>query len=180
MKKLYASDMLTSSTPEQVSKLFQLDQATPEQWRPEDLRAMVRHQMSAPLEFDLGTVKLSQLEQKTAAESLTDAARSDIKSFGDLLSTDRPPLELLRLSQKFFKQNVASSSKGSPEQRIAYLFYLLSIVAARTRLKVKTSKLSDMELLNGIQSMVNRTWIDDRVRALLEDGRRRIATESSR
>jgi hypothetical protein len=180
MKKLYASELVTSSTPEQISKLLQLDQATPEQWRPEDLRAMVRHQMSAPLEFDLGTVKLSQLDQKTGAESLTDAARSDIKSFGDLLQSDRPPLELLKLSQKFFKQNVAASSKGSMEQKIAYLFYLLSIVAARTRLEVKTSKLSDKELLNGIQSMVNGTWIDDQVRELLEDGRRRITSETSR
>jgi hypothetical protein len=180
MKKLYATDIVSSSTPEQVAKLLQLDQTTPEPWSPEDLPAMVRHQMSAPLEFDLGSVKLSQLEQKTITELLTGAAGSGVKTFGDLLRSDKPPLELLKLSQKFFKQNVTSTSKGSPEQKVAYLFYLLSIVAARIRLGVKTSKLSDKELLKGIQSIVSRSWINDQVRELLEDGQRWIAPESSR
>ena len=175
MKKLYATEVVISSTPEQVSKLLQLDPATPEQWQQVDLHAMVRHQMSAQLAFDLGSIKLSQPEHKTATDSLTEAARSDVTTFADLFGSNRPPLELLKLSHKFFRQNVTSSPKGSPEQKVAYLFYLLSIVTARVRLDVKITKLSDQDLLQGIRSTINRDWVDDRMRTLLEEGRRRIS-----
>ena len=41
------------SRAEQLSKIMSLDETTPDAWTEEDLPAMLRHQMSAPLEFDL-------------------------------------------------------------------------------------------------------------------------------
>ena len=175
MKKLYATDLLFTSTPEQVSRLLKLDQTNSESWHAEDLRSMVRHQMAAPLSFDLGSIPLSPAEQKTAAETLAQATRSDIPTFGDLFQTEHPPIELLKLCQKFFKQNAMSHPKGSPEQQVGYLFYLLSIVTARVRTGINPSKLSDADQLHGIQSILDRAWIDEPIRQLLVQGQRRIA-----
>src|SRR6266571_3662048 len=161
MAESYSSKVVFKSTPEQVSKLLRMDETSVEPWQPEDLRAMVRHQLSAPVEFDVRSVKLSQLEQDTLNRSLRDPPRSGIWTFADLFYSLHPPVELLRFSHKFFKQNVSNSPKGSPNQKLAYLFYLLSIVVARIRAGVRISKLPDDELLRSIQSVINRHWLDE-------------------
>src|SRR3989442_3934787 len=92
MKKSYAEQMVSTSTPAKLSVLLKLDPKTSESWGTEDLRALIRHQMAAPLEFALGSVKLSQAQQQTATESLTQASRSNIATFGDLFQIPKPPL----------------------------------------------------------------------------------------
>jgi hypothetical protein len=180
MKKSYAAVVVSTSTPGQLSKLLRLSPKTSESWQPEDLRAMVLHQMSALLAFDLGSLKLSPPGQTTASESLEAAARSDIKTFADLFQSPHPPIELLRLSHKFFKEQVTGHRQDSPEHKIACLFYILSIFVARLRLEVKISRLTDEELLRSVNSMIDRPWVDERVRGLLGDGRRRMSSEKSR
>jgi hypothetical protein len=166
--------MLSSSTVEQVSALLRLDESASEKWEAEDLRQMVQHQMAAPLEFDLCSVKLSEAEQQMAAELLNTAGSSGTTTFGDLFRSPTPPLELLRLSQKFFKTNLTSHRDGSPEYKVAYVFYLLSIVAARVRHGVKISRLPDKDLLHVIKSVAGWSWIDEEIRQLLAEGKRRI------
>jgi len=168
--------MVSRSTPEQLSVLLKLDPKTSESWGTQDLRALISHQMAAPLDFDLGSVKLSQAQQQTATESLTEANKSNIRTFGELFHAPHPPLELLRLSQKFFKQNFTNSPKDSPEQKVAYLFYLLSIVAARIRTGVNISKLPDEQQLKVIESLMKRSWVEERIRKLLVEGRKRISS----
>jgi len=176
MTETYSSKVVFASTPEQVSKLLQLDETNSEQWGPEDLRAMVRHRMATPLQFDLAGLELSELQKRTAAAFLTEASGSGIRTFGDLFQTPHPPLELLKLAQKFFKQNVARYTKGSPDQKVAYLFYLLSIVVAKIRNGKEISNLSRDELLHNVQSMMKRPWVDELTRELLAAGRRRISS----
>ena len=110
--------------------------------------------------------------------SLESASGSEIKTFGALFQSPLPPMDLLRLSQRFFKRNVARCSKASPEQRIAYLFYLLCIVVARVRRGVKTSRLPDADLLESIKTMMAFAWVEDPIRALLAEARKRIVTGS--
>jgi hypothetical protein len=176
MAETYSSKVVFASTAEQISRLLQLDQGTAESWEPDDLRSMARHQMAAPLDFDLGSSKLNEPRQKSPGVALTNAARSEINTFEDLFTHSHPPLELLKLSQKFFKQNVAMHPKGSVEQKVAYLFYLLSIVVARVRAGVKISKLTDDEQRQAIKSMMGQPWVDDEIKELLAEGRKRLAS----
>ena len=180
MKKSYASDVVFLSTPEQISQLLHLDETKPEPWQEDDLPAMIQHQMSAPLEFDLGSAKLSGSELKTASESFASATHSNIRTFGELLKNPRPPLDLLRLSQKFFRQKVKEHPKGSSEQKLSYLFYLLSIVVARIRHGANISRLTDDEQLQAIKSMIKKTWVEEKILELLSEGRKRIGAGSDR
>jgi hypothetical protein len=180
MAESYSSKVVHKSTPEQVSKLMRLDETTPEAWQREDLTAMVRHQLSATLEFDLSTLNLDANQQEIVTQSGRGPARSGLRTFGELFQASRPQVDLLRLSQKFFKQRVAQNVKGSPEQKVAYLFYLLSILVARIRAGVRISKLPDPELVCGIRSVLNRPWVAQPLKELLLDRQKRIAQESSR
>src|SRR5215471_6746370 len=170
MKKSYAADFVKRSSPERLSVLLKIDPSASDSWGAEDLSGLARHQMQAPLDFDLRSVSLERAQQQTASESLTDAGRSNIATFGDLFGNPSPPLKLLKLAQKFFKQNFVDSPKGSPEQKVAYVFYVLSIVAARVRHNVNISKLADEQQVRAIESIMERSWVSPEIRRLLANG----------
>jgi hypothetical protein len=78
-------------------------------WRPEDLAAMFRHQMSAPILVDLGS-----FDVRTAARltTLSQAQGLLLKSFSDLFQHPAPPVELLELVKNFAKANVDHPEAG--------------------------------------------------------------------
>jgi hypothetical protein len=81
-----------------------------------------------------------------------------------LFRSSTPPLELLKLSKKFFKSKVPDASSGNPEQKLAYLFYVLSIVVAKVRNGARISNLTEGQLLKAIESMLKRPWVDNEIR----------------
>ena len=137
---------------------------------------MVQHQLSAPLQFDLGGVELPELEQGPAKQALASATASGIITFTGLFQSSHPPLPLLRLSQNFFKQNIRRHPQDSPSKKVNYLFYLLSIVTARVRVGANITRLTDAQQLQAIDSMSNRPWVDEQLRQLLAEGRKQITS----
>ena len=180
MADSYSSKVLSNSTPEQMSKLMRLDESTPEKWQRDDLVSMARHQLLAPLEFDLLSLGLNAAEQKSVTHSGNRGAHSHLKTFRDLFQSSDPPCALLKLSHRFFKQRVTNHHKDSSEHKIAYLFYLLSIVAARVRTGERISKLTDKQLLDSIQLEASLPWVDPQIKELLVEGRNKIALRSKR
>ena len=162
-----SSEAVFPSSTEQLAKLMNLDEATPDAWSEEDLAAMLRHQFVAPLEFDLSTVELKGRQAKNRDETLTGAAMERIRTFEDLLFHREPPLELLKLSKEFFKRRLQRCKKDSPEWNLAYLFYLLSILAAGDR-SSKISSLTSREMRKGIKCALERRWMEKRTRQFLE------------
>lgn len=157
----------------QLSKLLELEPATPDAWAGRDLPAMLRHQYAASLEFDLGSPKLARRAAWSRKLLLGDAAGGGIRCFADLLCHPEPPLELLKLSKEFFKARTRLCKKSSPEWKVAYLFYLLSIVVAGERASL-LSKLSPADLLKGIGWAVKQGWVDERTRKLVLSARKRL------
>jgi len=143
-----------------------LDASMPDVWQEADLPALLRHQLSAPLGFDLRTFPGSEAEERTRDESLAEAASASIKTFEDLFFRGDPPLRLLRLSKDFFKNRIQESPKDSRERRLAYLFYLVSILAAGERAD-QDSRLSSGELRKALQWALTQKWVDEQTRALL-------------
>ncbi len=174
MNESYSTRIMFLSTDAQVSKLMELRRKT------QDPAALLQHQMESPLNFDLGTVMVSELQRKKTTESFAEATRSSIETFRDLFTNRNPPLELLKLSQKFFKHRLALEQGESINQKVFYLFYLLSIVTARVRCRVNISKLTNEQQLRTIKSIVKQTWVGDQIRELLAEGQRRISSELGR
>jgi hypothetical protein len=132
-------------------------------WRPEELTAIFRHQMSAPVLVDLGGY-----DPGTAArlKRLSDAQSLLLKSFSDLFHHPAPPLELLELTKDFAKANMDHAQSSLPGEVAAALYYT-SIAAALVRLGARITRLADAELRRGLLWTSDQVWLDAETKQLL-------------
>lgn len=144
-------------------------------WRPDELGAIFRHQMRAPIVVDLGgfdPVISSRLKQLSDAQSLL------LKSFGDLFQHPVPPLELLTLTKEFSKANMDHPEASLP-QEVAGVLYYASIAAAFVRLDQRISQLKNSELQRGLLWAQGQPWVDAPTRELLAAALTRLAQETT-
>src|SRR5271168_3421986 len=82
-------------------------------WQPEELAAIFKHQMSAPIMVDLAS-----FDQETASrlKNLSEAQGLLLKSFADLFAHPAPPVELLILIKDFAKANRDQPGSGLPPE----------------------------------------------------------------
>jgi hypothetical protein len=153
-----------------LSRIMHLDEAVSTEWNEADLAAMLRHQLAAPLAFDLAAPALPNVDRPLRDQALQAAKKMGIKSFRDLLTQPKPPLELLKLVKDLFKHHAGASSKRRPEQEVAYLMYLLTILVARTRLGCEITQLTKTDLRRGYEWAASRPWVDDENKALFASG----------
>jgi len=125
-------------------------------WIREDLQAILRHQLQAPLAVDLGGMRgrdAQHIETMASARGLT------LRSFGDLLAHEHPPVDLLILTKEFAKRNLVSPESHIPRE-VARVLYYASIAVARLRCGTSISRLPDADLSSGISWCRERAWID--------------------
>ncbi|HEY5910616.1 MAG TPA: hypothetical protein VJA21_08440 [Verrucomicrobiae bacterium] len=157
----------------QLSKIMELDPTTADLWTGRDLPAMLRHQLAASLEFDLGSFKLAGPAVRNRKHALAEAAAAGVRSFADLLFRPEPPFELLKLSKEFFKARTQVCHKSSPEWKVAYLFYLLSILAAGEHAPT-LSTLPSADLFRAAGWALKQTWVDEKTRERILAARKRL------
>jgi hypothetical protein len=140
-------------------------------WRTEELAAIFRHQMSAPMVVDLGI-----FDERTATRlrTLSEAQGLLLKSFGDLFHHPAPLIELLEMVKDFAKANVDHPESGLPGE-IATALYYTSIAAALVRLDTRITQLSDAHLLAGLRGTLEQTWLDEPTRGLLAQALAKVA-----
>jgi len=144
-------------------------------WDSDELAAVLQHQLAAPVEFDL-----TYLEKKRprSLDTLHSVQGPPITSFRDLFHHPHPPIELLRSTKEFAKASRSRPEAPLPEE-IATLLYLLSIVAAMTRLGRRITKLDDQGLRHALQWALDQPWVDHQTRKLLQEGLRAVDVEES-
>jgi hypothetical protein len=135
-------------------------------WRESELEAILRHQLSTAVEFDLGRMNhgsAQKLSMASAAEGLL------LRSYGDLFRHPCPPVELLILTKDFAKRHLHHPESPLPRQ-IAKVLYSASIVAAMLRCRRRITSLSDAALKMEIEWALGQTWLDGTMRSLLQEG----------
>lgn len=143
-------------------------------WGPEDLGGLLRHQLSAPLEFDPGDLSENAARRAQQALSHCDAT---LGSFRDLFQHPNPPLDLLRLTKWFAKSSRSRINSPLPRE-IATLLYFAAIAAAYTRCQTRITQLDDAALREGLEWGAQQCWVDDETRSLFQEALR--ALESPR
>ena len=160
-----AMDNLADSKPTRLATLFELDGQDGERvWRPDELAAILRHQLAAPVQYDLRSLERGEagkLKRLAEAEGLL------LRSFGDLLDHAHPPIELLRMTKDFAKACRQSPTSPLPRE-IATVLYYAAIAVALLRCGHRITKLSNADLRQGMESMLGHDWLDARMRALFE------------
>jgi hypothetical protein len=171
MSEFDSSAALFKGRARQLSALMASGEEHAPLWRPEELAAMFRHQMSAPVLMDLGSFDprtASQLKALTAAQGLL------LSSFAELFNHANPPLQLLQMVKDFAKTNLDHPESGLPRE-IATALYYASIAAALVRLDKRISKLPDADLQRGLRLTQQQPWLDERTRSLLAEALKKIS-----
>jgi hypothetical protein len=138
-------------------------------WRPDELGEILRHQLEAPLLFDLGSSSSgTHFTDEQGAPVEPDA--SGVSSFGELFLHPRPPLPMLRLTKRFAKTSDRRTANPLPEE-VATVLYYAAIVAALLRHGERISRVSDSTLREGTDWVLEREWVGGPLRGLFEEAR---------
>jgi hypothetical protein len=158
----------------QIATLLDLPVDAERLWRDEELGAILRHQMTAPLQVDL-----INLERGLAVKvrNLAESQGLTLKSFGDLLAHPSPPVELLQITKDFAKACRLSPNSPLPKD-IATVLYFASIAAALVRCRRRITGLSNDALTQGLRWVLGRPWLDAPTRRLVKDGLQFLKTSA--
>jgi len=166
MSEFDSAGALSKSAPKSLAALMAQGAERARLWRADELGAIFRHQLSAPILVDLGGLDATgaaRLKMLGEAQSLL------LKSFSDLLLHAAPPIELLLLAKDFAKANM-DHPDGSLPKEVAAVLYYASISAALTRLDERISQLKDADLERGLRWAKDQPWVDEQIQQLLDQG----------
>jgi hypothetical protein len=156
-----------SARPRSLAGLLNSSSESERLWRPEELAAIFRHQLSAPVLLDLGGFDATLALR---LRNLSEAQGLLLKSFSELFRHPDPPLELLVLTKDFAKANMNQPESTLPGE-VATALYYASIASALVRLGARISTLKDPDLHRGFGWTMEQGWIDEGTRGLLADAR---------
>ena len=149
-----------------LAELMRLGEESTRIWHTDELGAILRHQLTVPVEFDLGGM------EPGAANKLRTLASSEgllVKSFADLLHHPNAPLALLQLTKHFAKANGVHPESALPAD-VAKVLYYAAIAVALARCRRRITELDDEALWRGFTWAVQQDWVDDAMRTLLREG----------
>lgn len=152
------------SRPKALAALLAAREERARLWNPDELAAVYRHQMTAPVAVDLSGFDAARAAQ---LKNLSEAQGLLLKSFGDLFRHPNPPLELLQVTKEFAKLNLDHPESILPNE-IATVLYYASIAAAFVRLDAKISQLKDADVRRGLSWVKAQAWVDAETRALMD------------
>jgi hypothetical protein len=175
MSEFDSASALGKTPPKSLAALLTAGAEHARLWRPEELTAIFRHQMSSPILVDLGgfdPTTASRLKTLSQAQSLL------LKSFSELFHHPIPPVELLTLTKDFAKANMDHPESSLPHEVAAALYYA-SIATALVRLEARISQLKDVDLRRGLLWAKDQAWIDDQTREILLDALKKVPAAAS-
>jgi len=162
-----SDENLDARCPVVLARMMSLGSEVRQIWGPDDLAAVLRHQLASPIWRELDDM------QVPSPSALRESEGKGIKTFADLFFHPTPPLELLELVKRYAKLSRHDHNCPLPED-IAMLLYYLSIGAALLKCGQRISEMDDASLRRGIGWYTQRTWIDPRVRELLGEAMSRL------
>ncbi|MBI4661272.1 MAG: hypothetical protein HY735_20815 [Verrucomicrobia bacterium] len=161
--------------PRRFARLVRVTDQNDDPWQPEELGAIWRHQLSAPVRFDFpeeGGRSVSPMDPNQGA------TREPELKLADLLHDARAPIELLKRAKEFAKGKRQQASKGYPKD-IARVLYFASIVAALVRHRKRITRLTDSDILQGIEWALKQPWLDMETLRLFQEGKARLCRDNS-
>ena len=158
---------------EGLARILQMDQDGSDLWGAEEMQAIWKHQLSAPIELDLSTVESGRSSEFRAAPDTTIFLK---KTFGELLEHPRPPVRLLNVIEEFAK-HAAKESEDSQLRQVTTALYYASCAARLTRCEKQKESQDPDELRDGFDWALSRLWLDEQTKHLLHHARETLAND---
>jgi len=171
MSEFDSSAAVFKSRANELAALMATGEERAKLWRPDELAAILRHQMSAPMLVDLGSF---DARTATKLRTLSEAQGLLLKSFSDLFHHPAPPIELLELVKNFAKANLDHPESGLPGE-IASALYYTSIASALVHLDSRISQLLDSDLRRGLHWTEEQAWLDEKTKGLLAQALKKLS-----
>jgi hypothetical protein len=161
---------LPKSPARSLAGLMAMTGDEPAAWSPDELGSILRHQLAAPLEYDLRTIAPGG---EQTIHNMTAAIRSGPRprSFGDLIRHPAPPLDLLGLMKDFAR--TGRDSRTLPPE-VGTVLYYAAIILGVLRQNTRITKLDDTSLRKGIEWSIAVPWIDQSLKQLFTEGLEKI------
>ena len=140
--------------PSRLSRMLTVNGGGAGVWRPEEMGSILQHQLSAPVETDLG--------------SEPGASPMGQMTFGQLLHEPHPPLEMLTRMKRFAKACTLVRDGPLPPE-VATVLYFASIAVARLRCGQRITELNDQALKKGMEWAQAQTWVDPATRSIFHE-----------
>ena len=153
-----------NSEPGALASMLEVDWAAGPLWGQQELAAVLRHQLAAPLRVDLGDGAACAAEPVGGAAA-TPPVRPE--TFYDLLHHPTPPVELLTRAKDFAKACRTDPRSALPKE-VAAVIYFVAIAVARRRCGATITRLSPEELRAGIEWVLGQAWVDRTTRRLFD------------
>lgn len=164
------SQQVFDSSPAKLAELLEEVEETGTTWHETDLQALFRHQMTTPIPVDLE--KLSRKEREKV-KLLTKSHDLLLNSYNDLFTHPSPPSDLLKLIKHFAKQCMVSPNAVLPRE-ISTVLYYASIVTALLRHKQSITKLTNEQVVQGINWCLEKEWLTESIRALFIEAQKAL------
>jgi hypothetical protein len=137
---------------------------------PEEMTAILQHELDSPVEFSLsglGSKEAARLTRLASGQGLL------LKSLRELFEHSHPPIELLEMTKDFAKAH-SHQSGGEIPVEVASVIYFGAIAAAWVRHQKSITNLQTKERRRGFQWALGQTWVDGQLKRLFEDALRQL------
>jgi hypothetical protein len=168
--------------PPRLAAMLEVEPTRGRAWHPDELAAILKHQLAAPVLEDVEGQPSGQLLSKeregashpptgspAAAHALAESERRGSRqegiTFDDLFHRPDPPVGLLRSVKEFAKANRNRPSSVLPNE-IATLLYFGSIVVALKRCGQRITSLTDRDIRAGLDWVLGQGWVDERTKSV--------------
>jgi len=147
--------------PARLAEMLEAHWDDAQNWAADELSAILRHQMTAPLSVDLANHRywLCYAGDPGAAP----------QTFEELFRERRPPLELLRGVKDFAKGHLRERGGKLPRE-IARVLYYGSVLVARLVWGERITRRSDVQVQEGLVWAVAQPWLEPWLQDLFRRG----------
>jgi hypothetical protein len=145
-----------------LAELLELEVNPRRVWQPHELAAVLHHQLHAPLQVELGELRLGVTDPDAAEAGLA------LMSFGDLLHHPRPPVQVLEMVKDFAKFNLSNALAPLPRE-VATVLYFCSILIAMSRCGRSITALQHTSVVNGVEWVLMQPWVEPSLKALCQE-----------
>ena len=160
-----SENTLFVTRPEGLARI--LDDDSTDLWSPDEMKAMWRHQLSAPMDVDLAGV--TSVRATTLRQS-PHLAGFKGRTFTDLFSMPEAPVELLELTKEFAKDTLKQAEEKQLKE-IASALYYAAYAAGLLRHQKLIGSMKQDELKPGFSWAIKLSWLDEETRQLIGKAR---------
>ena len=152
------------SDPNRLADILGLDESAAGSWSQEDMSQIWQHQLGASIESEIRELGA---ESVAAMRLWLDHQPQPRLTFEDLLLGPGPSVTPLTTIKQFVRKLLRNRYRDQPRE-IHEMLYVTSIAAAWVFHRVRITQLDTEHFLRNLRWAIDKEWIDERTRSVLE------------